>query len=111
MKRGTANAVPLYAQFLVVGILRAVILRRSVFGVAALAAVLAACLVRRIVCIRSVCGIIRVVRIHDKLPPVMNVYRSSMRFPSKNYTCISFKSSINTKIVFFIAFSSISNLL
>lgn len=92
--------------FLVIGILRAV-----VFGIAALAAVLAARLVRRIVCVRGVRGIICVVRIHDKLPPVMNIYRNSMRFHPENYTCISLKSSINTRIAFFIASSSISNLL
>lgn len=99
---------------LVVAVLRIFVLRR-VLGIAALgsAAVLGTVLGRTIagavvVCIRCV-GRIICVRTHNRFPPVMNVYRDSMRIPTENYTNIFFKNFICIKIAFCMAVSSISN--
>jgi len=83
--------------FLIVRVIRAIIFRRSALGIAAfgVAAVFAVASFigsvaagTIIVCICCVRRIISVVRTHDILPPVMNIYRSSMGVLRKNYTFI-----------------------
>ncbi len=101
-KKGHSRSCAPSALFLIVGVIRTIVFRRSALGIAALgvaavsiAAVFAAASFvgsiaagTIIVCICCVRRIISVVRTHDKLPPVMNIYRSSMRVLTENYTFI-----------------------